>query len=110
MSDLKTRLEWLKQIAAIPTSQTNALVVLPYLLHDARLAHELTAQIAACQRERDWYKLLAWAVWQQRGEIRGSEARWFLHPSPLSLDADGLPIRTPALEAALLKAQEGTNG
>jgi hypothetical protein len=67
------------------------------LIHDARLAH--------------WYRLLAWAM--RNGAIHFSSP-YFAYVGINDTDAgfvvtpdeDGLPIRTPELEAALRKALE----
>lgn len=86
------------------------------VIADARLAHELTAQLAACQRERDWFKLLAWGCDNESWSWCADEGVLVIHDDPMNwhdesqrfkcaFDADGLPIRTDELEAALLKAQ-----
>ena len=81
------------------------------LIHDAREAH--------------WYRLLAWGygtgrlqfdegrkkrAHTARGGVTsrnvGAPLTWLFFSDSHPLDADGFPVRTPELEAALRKAME----
>lgn len=83
----------------------------------------LTARVAELEAEREWCKLLAWGYVEQKiafshnsrefaGTVMGGIPNpcgkgWLYFHDAHPLDADGLPVREPALEAALRAARGG---
>ena len=112
MAELKTTLDNLATLERILdgcSMQSHSPVTAAELCHDAKLAHELAAEV-------EWYKLLAWGLHAGRFQFHRSKPTMAMvsigkttnicQVSGVTRGSDGLPVRSAELEQALRTARK----